>query len=109
MQPAYPRYNPETDGRPQHKNCPRCESLDVISMYTRIARKKAETGEGLPHDVRLNGMKKSRHPPGTFQIILCWYFQLAREHSFLSFSQIIQQVIVSACVLWMASCSTTLA
>lgn len=42
----HPRYNPETDGRPQHKNCPRCESLEVISMYTRIARKKAETGEG---------------------------------------------------------------
>ena len=44
----HPRYNPETDGRPLHKNCPRCESLDLISMYTRIARKKAETGEGLP-------------------------------------------------------------
>jgi ATP-dependent exoDNAse (exonuclease V) alpha subunit len=37
-----PRYNPETDGRPQHKNCPGCESLDVISMYTRIARKELQ-------------------------------------------------------------------
>ena len=39
----HPRYNPETDG-PQHKNCPRCESLDLISMYTRIARKKGRNG-----------------------------------------------------------------
>jgi hypothetical protein len=43
----HPRYNPETDGRPQHKNCPGCESLYVVSLYTEIARKKAETGEGL--------------------------------------------------------------
>jgi hypothetical protein len=43
----HPRYNPEADGRPQHKNCSGCESLYVISMYTGIARKKAETGEGL--------------------------------------------------------------
>jgi hypothetical protein len=44
---VHPRYNPESDGRPQHKNCPGCESLYVVSLYTSIARKKAETGEGL--------------------------------------------------------------
>jgi hypothetical protein len=43
----HPRYNPETDGRPQHKNCTGCESLYVVSLYTAIARKRAETGEGL--------------------------------------------------------------
>jgi hypothetical protein len=44
---VHPRYNPETDGRPQHKNCAGCESLYVISLYTAIARKKADTGDGL--------------------------------------------------------------
>jgi hypothetical protein len=43
----HPRYNPKTDGRPQHKNCEGCESLYVISLYTAIARKKADTGDGL--------------------------------------------------------------
>ena len=44
---VHPRYNPESDGRPQHKNCAGCESLYVISIYTTIARKKADTGDGL--------------------------------------------------------------
>jgi hypothetical protein len=44
---VHPRYNPETDGRPQHKNCAGCKSLYVISIYTTIARKKADTGDGL--------------------------------------------------------------
>ncbi len=38
---VHSRYNPETDGRRQHKNC-EGESLYVISLY--IVRKKAETG-----------------------------------------------------------------
>jgi hypothetical protein len=37
------RYNPESD-RP-HKQCAGCESLHVISLYIRIARRKAESGE----------------------------------------------------------------
>jgi hypothetical protein len=41
----HPRYSPESD-RP-HKQCAGCESLHVISLYTRIARRKAESGEGL--------------------------------------------------------------
>lgn len=44
---VHPRYNPEIDGRPQHKNCAGCESLYVISLYTAIAKKKADTGDGL--------------------------------------------------------------
>ena len=44
---VHPRYNPKTDGRPQHKDCEGCESLYVISLYTAIARKKADTGDGL--------------------------------------------------------------
>jgi len=43
----HPRYNPERDGSPQHKNCPGCESLWVIHLYCRIARRKAEAGEGI--------------------------------------------------------------
>ena len=44
---VHPRYNPESDGRPQHKHCDGCESLYVIFLYTAIARRKAESGEGL--------------------------------------------------------------
>lgn len=44
---VHPRYNPESDGRPQHKHCDGCESLYVIFLYTSIARRKAESGEGL--------------------------------------------------------------
>lgn len=43
----HPRYNPEKDGRPQHKDCPGCESLHVIHLYCHIARRKAESGEGI--------------------------------------------------------------
>ena len=54
----HPRYNPEREGRPQSKDCPGCESLYVIHLYTRIARRKAECGDGMlvvknaetPHD-----------------------------------------------------------
>jgi len=44
---VHPRYNPERDGRPEHKHCDGCESLYVIFLYTAIARRKAESGEGL--------------------------------------------------------------
>ena len=43
----HPRYNPERDGRPQHQDCPGCESLYVIHLYYRIACKKANSGDGL--------------------------------------------------------------
>jgi hypothetical protein len=44
---VHPRYNPESDGRPQHKHCDGCESLYVIFLYTAIARRRAESGSGL--------------------------------------------------------------
>ena len=44
---VHPRYNPERDGHSQHKDCPGCESLWVIWLYTRIARRKAETADGI--------------------------------------------------------------
>ena len=44
---VHPRFNPETDGRPPRKDCEGCESLYVIFLYTRIARSKAEAGDGL--------------------------------------------------------------
>jgi hypothetical protein len=43
----HPRYNPEKDAGPQDKNCPGCESLHVIHLYTKIARRKAEAADGL--------------------------------------------------------------
>lgn len=44
---VHPRYNPERDGRPAHKDCSGCESLRVIHLYVAIARNKAKAGEGL--------------------------------------------------------------
>jgi hypothetical protein len=44
---VHPRYNPENDGTPQHRDCPGCEALYVMWLYTGIAQKKAEKGEGL--------------------------------------------------------------
>lgn len=44
---THPRYNPEKDGQPQHKDCPGCDALWVIHLYTGIARRKSESGEGI--------------------------------------------------------------
>jgi hypothetical protein len=44
---VHPRYNPKSYGPPQHKHCAGCESLYVIFLYTAIARRKAESGEGI--------------------------------------------------------------
>lgn len=43
----HPRYNPQKDSRPQHSDCPGCESLYVISLYSRIACRRAATGDGM--------------------------------------------------------------
>ena len=43
----HPWYNPEADGQPQHKQCAGCESLFVIFLYSGIARRRSEAGEGL--------------------------------------------------------------
>jgi hypothetical protein len=44
---VHPRYNPEKDGRPQYKDCSGCESLWVIHLYSGIARRKADAGDGI--------------------------------------------------------------
>lgn len=44
---VHPRYNPERDGSPEHKDCSGCESLRAIQLYVSIAQKKAKAGEGL--------------------------------------------------------------
>lgn len=38
----HPRYNPKSDGRPPDGKCEGCESLYVIHLYTRIAKRRAE-------------------------------------------------------------------
>jgi hypothetical protein len=43
----HPRYDPNRDGRPQHRNCEGCETLFVIDLYTRIAKKRADKGAGI--------------------------------------------------------------
>lgn len=44
---VHARYNPAKDGRPQHSHCAGCDSLWVIYLYSTIARKKAESGDGI--------------------------------------------------------------
>lgn len=43
----HPRSDPARDGRPQHGNCEGCESLHVIHLYIRIAKRRAADGKGL--------------------------------------------------------------
>jgi len=38
----HPRYNPKRDGRRSEGKCEGCESLYVIHLYTRIAKRRAE-------------------------------------------------------------------
>jgi hypothetical protein len=38
----HPRYNPSRDGRPHDGTCEGCDSLYVIHLYTKIAKKRAE-------------------------------------------------------------------
>ena len=41
------RYDPGRDGRPQHGSCEGCESLYVIHLYIRIAKRRAKEGKGI--------------------------------------------------------------
>jgi hypothetical protein len=41
------RCDPARDGRPQHSNCEGCESLYVIHLCTKIAKKRAENENGI--------------------------------------------------------------
>lgn len=38
----HPRYDPKRDGRPSDGKCEGCESLYVIDLYTKIAKRRAE-------------------------------------------------------------------
>jgi hypothetical protein len=38
----HPRYDPKRDGRPSDGKCEGCESLYVIHLYVKIAKRKAE-------------------------------------------------------------------
>ena len=38
----HPRYDPERDGRPPDGKCEGCDSLYVIHLYTKIAKRRAE-------------------------------------------------------------------
>ena len=38
----HPRYDPSRDGRPSDANCQGCESLYVIHLYIKIAKRRAE-------------------------------------------------------------------
>lgn len=44
---SHPRYDPARDGQPQQGNCEGCESLYIIHLYTRIAKRRAAEGKGL--------------------------------------------------------------
>jgi hypothetical protein len=43
----HPRYDPKRDGLPQHGNCEGCESLHVINLYVRIAKRRADEAAGI--------------------------------------------------------------
>jgi hypothetical protein len=38
----HPRYNPARDGRPADGKCEGCDSLYVIHLYTKVAKRRAE-------------------------------------------------------------------
>ena len=38
----HPRYDPKRDGQPSDGKCEGCESLYVIHLYTKIAKRRAE-------------------------------------------------------------------
>jgi|SRR5579884_4549723 len=43
----HPRYNPKEDGQPRNSNCPGCETLRVIHLYTSIAANRAKAADGI--------------------------------------------------------------
>ena len=43
----HPRYDPKRDGPPQDGNCDGCDTLFVIDLYTRIAKRRADKGAGI--------------------------------------------------------------
>jgi len=39
---SHPRYDPRRDGHPSDGKCEGCESLYVVHLYTKIAKRRAE-------------------------------------------------------------------
>ena len=62
---VHPRYNPENDGGPKDRTCPGCESLFVIWLYSGIARRKAENGEGLARQMEPEAAGENTVQPQT--------------------------------------------
>lgn len=56
----HPRYDPARDGRPRHANCDGCESLYVIYLYIRIAKRRAENCNSIV--ARLAGRDDEQRP-----------------------------------------------
>jgi hypothetical protein len=55
----HPRYDPARDGRPHYSNCEGCESLYVIHLYTKIAKRRAKNENGIV--VRTSSGREERH------------------------------------------------
>lgn len=53
----HPRYNPAADGQPQHKDCPGCDSLWVIWLYCKMARRRWDMLE-----IRLRNLDAAAEP-----------------------------------------------
>jgi hypothetical protein len=56
----HPRYNPKRDGRPSDGKCEGCESLYVIHLYTKIAKRRAEDASLIA--VRVPTDREEREP-----------------------------------------------
>jgi len=57
----HPRYDPRRDGRPSDGTCEGCESLYVIHLYTKIAKRRAEDANLIA--VRTSSDRKERQVP----------------------------------------------
>lgn len=61
----HPAYDPREHGRPTDPNCAGCESLYVISLYTRIAARKAHEGDGIDYFATLANSLEQPHTGST--------------------------------------------
>ena len=61
----HPRYDPKRDGHPSDGKCEGCESLYVIHLYTKIAKRRAENENGIL--VRTSSGRKEQHAIDEFR------------------------------------------
>ena len=57
----HPRYDPKRDGHPPDGKCEGCESLYVIHLYTKIAKRRAEDANLIV--VRASSDREERQVP----------------------------------------------